>query len=98
MNPEKNAPYFVTITENNIDQRIDNFLTAHLKGLPRDRFYRILRKGEVRVNKKRIKPTYRLQEGDNVRIPPLSLLPPSELSIPSEKITQRLEEAILYED
>lgn len=96
--PEKNAPYFLTITENHIDQRIDNFLTTQLKGLPRDRLYRILRKGEVRVNKKRIKPTYRLQEGDLVRIPPMSLAAPTEPSLPSDKIIQRLENAILYED
>ena len=95
---EKNAPYFVTITENNIDQRIDNFLTTQLKGLPRDRLYRILRKGEVRVNKKRIKPTYRLQEGDLVRIPPISLAAPTQPSLPSDKIIQRLENGILYED
>src|SRR5579862_7605477 len=98
MNPEKNAPYFVTITENNIDQRIDNFLITQLKGLPRDRLYRILRKGEVRVNKKRIKPTYRLQEGDSVRIPPMHLSAPQEPSVPAEKIIHRLEQAILFED
>lgn len=96
--PEKSAPYFITITENNIDQRIDNFLTTQLKGLPRDRLYRLLRKGEVRVNKKRIKPTYRLQEGDSVRIPPVNLALLSEPSLPSDKIIQRLENAILYED
>ena len=95
---EKNAPYFVTITENTINQRIDNFLTTHLKGLPRDRLYRILRKGEVRVNKKRIKPTYRLQEGDCVRIPPMILPAPTEPSLPSDKSMQRLESAIIYED
>lgn len=95
---EKNAPYFLVITENNDNQRIDNFLTTQLKGLPRDRLYRILRKGEVRVNKKRIKPSYRLQEGDSLRIPPLSLAPPTEPSVPSDKIIRRLENSVLYED
>lgn len=98
MNSEKSAPYFITVTENNIDQRIDNFLSTQLKGLPRDRLYRILRKGEVRVNKKRIKPTYRLREGDSVRIPPMSLAVPTAPSLPSDKIIHRLENAILYED
>ncbi|MGI9285861.1 MAG: S4 domain-containing protein, partial [Pseudomonadales bacterium] len=52
-------------------QRIDNFLISELKGLPRSRIYRLLRKGEIRVNKKRTKPTYRIQAGDIVRLPPL---------------------------
>ena len=54
-------------------QRIDNFLIARLKGAPKTLIYRILRKGEVRVNKERIKPDYRLQAGDQVRVPPLRL-------------------------
>ena len=54
-------------------QRIDNFLIARLKGAPKTLIYRILRKGEVRVNKGRIKPDYRLQAGDQVRVPPLRL-------------------------
>ncbi|MDH5377003.1 MAG: 23S rRNA pseudouridine(955/2504/2580) synthase RluC [Gammaproteobacteria bacterium] len=52
-------------------QRIDNFLITRLKGVPRSRVYRILRTGEVRVNGGRIKPSYRLQAGDTVRIPPI---------------------------
>src|SRR5207253_2511535 len=50
-------------------QRIDNFLLARLKGVPKTLIYRILRKGEVRVNKGRIKPEYKLQAGDIVRVP-----------------------------
>ncbi|MDH5693498.1 MAG: S4 domain-containing protein, partial [Gammaproteobacteria bacterium] len=52
-------------------QRIDNFLITRLKGVPRSRVYRILRTGEVRVNGGRIKPSYRLQAGDTMRIPPI---------------------------
>lgn len=52
-------------------QRIDNFLITELKDLPRSRIYRLLRKGEIRVNKKRTKPTYRIRQGDVVRLPPL---------------------------
>ncbi|HAQ85831.1 MAG TPA: 23S rRNA pseudouridine(955/2504/2580) synthase, partial [Pseudomonas sp.] len=51
-------------------QRIDNFLRTQLKGVPKTLIYRILRKGEVRVNKGRIKPEYKLQAGDVVRVPP----------------------------
>jgi 23S rRNA pseudouridine955/2504/2580 synthase len=59
------------IGEEECGQRIDNYLTRHLKGVPKSHIYRILRSGEVRVNKKRIDQTYRLQEGDVVRIPPV---------------------------
>jgi 23S rRNA pseudouridine955/2504/2580 synthase len=52
-------------------QRVDNFLLRELRGLPRSRIYQMLRKGEVRVNGGRVKPTYRLQTGDEVRIPPV---------------------------
>ena len=47
-------------------QRIDNYLFACLKGVPKSMIYRILRKGEVRVNKKRVKPEYKLEAGDEV--------------------------------
>jgi 23S rRNA pseudouridine955/2504/2580 synthase len=52
-------------------QRVDNYLTKHLKGVPKSHIYRILRNGEVRVNSRRIKPEYRVQAGDRLRLPPL---------------------------
>ena len=52
-------------------QRIDNFLLRHLKGVPKSLVYRVLRSGEVRVNSGRVKPEYRLQLGDRVRVPPI---------------------------
>jgi 23S rRNA pseudouridine955/2504/2580 synthase len=52
-------------------QRIDNFLLRHLKGVPKSHVYRVLRSGEVRVNSGRVKPEYRLQAGDRVRVPPI---------------------------
>ncbi|SUD79587.1 RluA family pseudouridine synthase [Pseudomonas putida] len=54
-------------------QRIDNFLITALKGVPKTLVYRILRKGEVRVNKGRVKPEYKIQAGDIVRVPPVRL-------------------------
>jgi len=79
-------------------QRIDNFLMARLKGVPKSLVYRILRKGEVRVNKKRAKPDYKLQAGDLVRIPPVRVAEANPL--PSAKLdsVQQLEQQILYED
>jgi 23S rRNA pseudouridine955/2504/2580 synthase len=79
-------------------QRIDNFLLARSKGVPRSHVYRILRRGEVRVNKGRVKPDYRLQSGDLVRIPPLITAnprPPGQ--VPSSHL-RGLAGAILYED
>ena len=90
---------FVTITEENVTQRIDNFLITYLKGVPKSMIYRILRKGEVRVNKKRIKPEYKLVIGDEVRIPPIRV---SEKTVPeiSKKLNKvaDLEKSIIYED
>jgi len=61
----------ITISNEEADQRIDNFLMRVCKGVPKSHIYRVLRSGEVRVNKGRIDQTYRLKEGDVVRIPPV---------------------------
>ena len=79
-------------------QRIDNFLLARLKGAPRTLIYRILRKGEVRVNKGRIKPEYKLQAGDLVRVPPLRLAERDEPAPLAQGLLERLEAAIVHED
>ncbi|HEX6591516.1 MAG TPA: 23S rRNA pseudouridine(955/2504/2580) synthase RluC [Moraxellaceae bacterium] len=79
-------------------QRIDNFLLTQLKGAPRTLVYRILRTGEVRVNKGRIKPDYRLQVGDVVRVPPLRLSEAKEAAErPAQGIVRQLGERIVYE-
>ena len=59
------------ISEGAAGQRIDNFLMTLLKGVPRSRIYRLVRKGEVRVNDKRVRPEYRLCAGDRLRLPPV---------------------------
>lgn len=89
---------FHTIGPDEGGQRIDNFLLAQLKGVPKSMIYRIVRKGEVRVNKKRIKPDYKLQEGDEIRIPPVRVNEKPELPNPNlDKISQ-LESCIVFED
>jgi 23S rRNA pseudouridine955/2504/2580 synthase len=90
---------FVTISEENATQRIDNFLITYLKGVPKSMIYRILRKGEVRVNKKRIKPEYKLNIGDEIRIPPVRMTEKvmPEISTKLNKVAD-LEKAIIYED
>lgn len=89
---------FVTVDEDYAGQRIDNFLKLHLKGVPKSMLYRILRKGEVRVNKKRVKPEYKIQANDLVRVPPVRV---SEESAPvNPKLTKvaQLENCIIHED
>ena len=61
----------MTVGAEEAGQRLDNFLMARLRGVPRTRVYRMLRKGEVRVNKGRAAPSYRIRHGDVVRIPPV---------------------------
>ncbi len=95
---KKQAVYHLTIESDYANQRIDNFLITKLKGVPKTRIYRILRKGEVRVNKKRIDPHYRLQTGDLVRIPPVQLAERPSSKIPGRSLVKILSERILYED
>jgi 23S rRNA pseudouridine955/2504/2580 synthase len=89
---------YVTIDAEYAGQRIDNFLITRLKNLPKTRVYRILRKGEVRVNKKRVAPSYRLQEGDEIRIPPMRLEEKAAPTMPGHRSVQMLTDCILYED
>lgn len=89
---------FLEISDGNEGQRIDNFLMTKLKGVPKTLIYKILRKGEVRVNKKRIKPDYRLQLGDMVRVPPVRVAERKEPARIGEKLLEELEAAVLYED
>ncbi len=89
---------YVQIDEDRAGQRIDNFLLSFLKGVPKSRIYRILRKGEVRVNKGRIKASYRLQAGDDVRIPPVRLGEPSKVTAPGQRVLSLIENSILVEE
>lgn len=90
---------FVTIDDDEAGQRVDNFLLARLKGVPKSMIYRIVRKGEVRVNKGRIKPEYKLSAGDVVRIPPVRVAERQEAPV-SAKLDKvaALGDCILYED
>ncbi|MGL5030349.1 MAG: 23S rRNA pseudouridine(955/2504/2580) synthase RluC [Aeromonas sp.] len=88
----------LTIEAEHEGQRIDNFLKTQLKGVPKSLIYRILRKGEVRVNKKRIKPEYKLCANDVVRVPPVRVAEKNELPSANLGVIQRLESQILFED
>jgi len=91
---------YVTIDEDHFEQRIDNFLLTKLKGVPKSMIYRIVRKGEVRVNKKRIKPEYKLQIDDIVRIPPVRVAEKDYRKAPSANLSRvsQLEDRIIHED
>lgn len=86
------------VSLDNAGQRIDNFLMTRLKGVPKSRIYRLLRKGEVRVNKKRIEASYRLCEGDDVRLPPVFMQEKGQQAPPSKNTENLLKNRILYED
>ena len=96
--PAPPSVQFIDIRADQAGQRIDNFLITLEKGVPKSRIYRALRKGEVRVNKGRIKQTYRLQAGDQVRVPPLRVSEKVVITELSESLTDALENAILMED
>ena len=87
----------VAITERHVGQRLDNFLIRELKGVPRSRIYRLIRRGEVRVNKKRCKPDTKLSLGDNIRIPPVSNVRETSSKIITPGLSELLTNSILLE-
>ncbi|MBU2976707.1 23S rRNA pseudouridine(955/2504/2580) synthase RluC [Alteromonas sp. C1M14] len=89
---------FLTVDADIAGQRIDNFLRTQLKGVPKSMIYRILRKGEVRVNKGRVKPDYKLKPEDMVRIPPVRVAEEKDTPNPKLEKVAELEHCILYED
>lgn len=88
----------LTVDENSSGQRLDNFLTRELKGVPRTRLYKALRKGEIRVNKGRVKADYRLVAGDLVRVPPLRQPAPSDPPTIPRYWSEQLESRVVHED
>lgn len=90
----------ITVGDEAAGQRIDNYLVKLLKGVPKSRIYRLLRKGEVRVNKGRIKPEYKLMDGDSVRVPPIRVAErgsPEDVFV-SDGLSRQLQAAVLFED
>ncbi|MDH3388508.1 MAG: RluA family pseudouridine synthase [Gammaproteobacteria bacterium] len=97
--PQKTTVCVVEISSAQLNQRLDNFLIRQLGDMPRTRIYRIIRKGEVRVNKKRCRPDYKLQIGDLVRIPPVRLEPERSVkSGPPGRLLKKLEQEVLFEN
>ena len=90
--------YFISIDEGSDGQRIDNFLFRTLKSVPKSRIYKALRKGEVRVNKKRVKPEFKLSLEDSVRIPPLKVSDKAPQEEPGDWLRSSLESRVVFED
>ncbi|HQR25352.1 MAG TPA: RluA family pseudouridine synthase, partial [Steroidobacteraceae bacterium] len=91
---------YVEAGEGDDGQRLDNFLVRVLKGVPRTHVYRLLRKGEVRVNSKRAKPDQRVAAGDRIRIPPVrqAETPAAAARAPSRSLQDLITHSIVYED
>lgn len=89
---------WLSVDEDMAGQRVDNFLLARLRGVPRSIVYRIVRKGEVRVNKGRVKPDTRLQAGDVVRIPPIVQQARPEQPKPGDRVQAVIEAAVVFEN
>ncbi|MBS0359569.1 MAG: RluA family pseudouridine synthase [Proteobacteria bacterium] len=94
----KQAVRIITIDEEKAGQRIDNFLKNVCKGVPTSHIYRLLRTGQIRVNKKRIKAPYRLMEGDELRLPPMEVAHEAPKKFIGSSLLQEIESRILYED
>jgi 23S rRNA pseudouridine955/2504/2580 synthase len=97
-NGPKSAARLVTIDQDEADRRLDNFLLSRLKGVPRSRIYKMIRSGEVRVNKGRAKPDRRLCDGDRVRIPPVRTRAAVATTRRGSDSVRWLEDRIIYED
>ena len=87
----------IEVDPDHAGQRIDNFLISILKTVPRSLVYRILRTGQVRVNKGRIKPGFRLSEGDIVRVPPVTVPAQQQVRVPKSVIAQ-VKNAVITDD
>jgi len=94
---KKRVVQVITVSDEKTGQRVDNFLLTYLKKIPKTHIYKILRNGEVRINKKRVKQDYRLHGGDQIRIPPLFQIISDRIS-PTQKAMELLEKCVLYED
>lgn len=88
---------YVEIDENAEGQRLDNFLITQLKGVPKGHIYKIIRRGEVRINKGRAKNVYRLKLNDMVRIPPVKV-DENKASVPAKWIRESLKQRVIHED
>ena len=98
LKPNFSKVTFVEIGPEHDGQRLDNFLIRHLKGVPKSRIYNLLRKGEVRINKGRVKPDTRVKDGDMLRIAPIRTAQKGAVPEPGQQLKRYLAENVLFED
>jgi 23S rRNA pseudouridine955/2504/2580 synthase len=91
------AVKYVEATSEDVGQRVDNFLMRQFRNVPKSLIYRVIRRGEVRINKGRVKQSTRIKEGDIVRLPPIRVPEKSVNKVPIGQL-RRIEESILFED
>jgi 23S rRNA pseudouridine955/2504/2580 synthase len=99
--PRAGGVQYIEATAGDAGQRLDNFLVRNLKGVPRTHVYRLLRKGEVRVNSKRAKPDQRVEAGDRIRLPPVRRPEPGAAAgvrPPAPSLQKLITDAIVYDD
>lgn len=89
---------WLTVDPELAGQRLDNFLMARLRGVPKSKIYRIVRKGEVRVNKGRARPDTRLAAGDEVRVPPVTRPERAPVAQPGDRVQAVVEAAVVFEN
>lgn len=94
---KSSGAYVVQVDSDRAGQRLDNFLSARLKGVPKSAVYRMIRTGQVRINGGRCKAASRLEEGDEVRIPPAHTRERGEFVV-SDQVCRQIEEALIYQD
>lgn len=89
---------WLTVDPDTAGQRLDNFLMARVRGVPRSVIYRVIRKGEVRVNKGRVRPDTKLNAGDQVRVPPMTQKAREEKPAPGSRVQGVMEAAVVFEN
>ncbi|HEY6822843.1 MAG TPA: pseudouridine synthase, partial [Steroidobacteraceae bacterium] len=102
--PQENQPEtrtsvrYLEVAPEDAGQRLDKFVQQHLRDVPRSRVYRVIRKGEVRVNGRRAGPATRLEADDKVRLPPVRLQPLRPPGSPAAGLLARIAAAVIHED
>jgi 23S rRNA pseudouridine955/2504/2580 synthase len=96
--PNRSPVQHFEVTDGEAGQRLDNYVQKRLGEVPRSRIYRVIRKGEVRVNGRRAGPDTRLSAHDKVRIPPVRVVPRQDPGRPAPELLERISRAILHED
>jgi 23S rRNA pseudouridine955/2504/2580 synthase len=98
MEPPRTVVQLIEIDEESSGQRVDNYLCRFLKGVPRSHIYKLLRRGEVRVNGGRVRASTRLRPGDRLRIPPVRTGSPDHRRGPADWLKENIKNSIIYED